>query len=275
MKEGITVDKALTRGHLIVNIPVFITIIGIPALSIYLVNLKVISNWGILIGFILGFTLAWLVWSFMITKWRIWAFENVRNVHELKKRAIDEKLIWSDNNWFEKTEIRTTSDKLKLKEIEKKFDNADIHKENFSIPISSTIYFSKATNFVEMGIMLVCFGIGIYLLITSENYIIGILFTLFGGYYAFKEYKQATNTEPQIFFDNKGIKTINTEFKKWNEIIKEEVIYEIYGKSSEAYLSYKFKGGFEKIKINDFNISPKKMENLLKTYRIRSRKNYR
>lgn len=119
MKEEISVDKAINRGHLMVNVPVFITIIGCPVLSIYLSDKNLIPKWGILFGFILGFVLAWLLWSFMITKWRIWAFENVRNVHELKKRAIQEKLIWNDGNIFEKTEIRSYEDKLKLKKLKR------------------------------------------------------------------------------------------------------------------------------------------------------------
>jgi hypothetical protein len=50
----------------------------------------------------------------MITKWRVWAFENVRNVHELKKRAIQEKLISADSSIFEKTEIRTERQEIKV-----------------------------------------------------------------------------------------------------------------------------------------------------------------
>jgi hypothetical protein len=127
MRQEISVNKAINRGHLIVNVPVFISIIGIPALSLYLSNQNLIPKWGIGIGFVLGFVIAWLVWSFMITKWRIWAFENVRNVHELKKRAIQEKLIWNDGNIFEQTEIRTLEDKKELKKLEKKFEKEDVY----------------------------------------------------------------------------------------------------------------------------------------------------
>ena len=122
MKNEITVEKAISRGHLIVNVPVFITIAGVPALGFYLSNLNLIPKWGIAVSFFLGFSLAWLIWSFTITKWRIWAFSNVRNVHELKKKAIQEKLIWNDGSKFEKTEIKTSKDKKFLKEIAKKFE---------------------------------------------------------------------------------------------------------------------------------------------------------
>ena len=119
MREQKSVDKAIKRGHLIVNVPVFIAIIGCPALSLYLSKQNLIPGWGIGIAFFIGFVLAWFIWSFMITKWRIWAFDNVRNVHELKKRAIREKLIWNEGSIFEKTEIRRSEDKIKLKKIDK------------------------------------------------------------------------------------------------------------------------------------------------------------
>jgi len=274
MKQQTTVEKAIKRGHLIVNVPVMILMIGIPSLGFYLSSIEIIPNWGIAVCFILGFAFAWLYWSYKITKWRLWAFENVRNVHELKKRAIQDGLIWKDNKWYERTEIQSDSDKLKWKELERKFEKEDEYKEDFTIPLSTTIFYSKLTNFVEMTIMLGCFGFGIYLILDSDDYILGGVFSLIGGYFAFKEYRQATNTEPQITIDNKGIKTVNVEFKSWKEIKREELIYEISGKRSKAYLSYNFKGGFEKIKIDDYDINPKEMENLLRTYRIRFKKNY-
>ncbi len=77
MIEQITVDKAINRGHLIVNAPVLMAIISCPALGWYLSKRHLIPGWGMGISFLIGFVLAWLIWSFMITKWRIWAFENV------------------------------------------------------------------------------------------------------------------------------------------------------------------------------------------------------
>lgn len=61
MREQITVDKAINRGHLIVNVPVFITIIGCPTLALYLSEQKLIPGWGIGIAFLIGFVLAWLI----------------------------------------------------------------------------------------------------------------------------------------------------------------------------------------------------------------------
>lgn len=272
MTENTSVDKAITRGHLLVNVPVFISLLGTVSLGLYLAHLEIIPDWGIGLSIVIGIALSWLTWSFMITKWRIWAYENVRNVHELKKRAISEKLIWSDAGWFGKTEIRTTSDRIKLKELEKKFLKSDIHKEDYSIPTSTTVFYSKATIFIELTVGLACSGLGIYTLHTTENFVLGFILTVAGGYFGFRKFKQAINRNPQITIDNNGIKTISTGFKSWEEIYKEEVVREGYGRTTKYYLTYVFNDGHEKIRIDDFDTSPKAIGNMLKTYRIRHEK---
>lgn len=274
MREEITVDKAIKRGQLLVNLPVMFVMFGTLTLCFYLGIKNIMPEWIIPVGFIFAFIFAWLCWSILITKWRLWAFQNVRNVHELKKRAIDEKLIWNDGNIFEKTEIRSNSDKLRWKELQKKFDNKDYFQEDFSIPMETTIYYSKATNYFQLIIGISIIGLGIYLIKEANytNYILGSIFFLYGLYSTIKEFRHATNTEPQIILNKSGIKTVNTEFLDWSKIYNESVIMEGLNENSEFFLIYDYKNGNEKIKINDFNITPKKLENLLRTYRIRYNK---
>ncbi len=278
MRQEISVNKAITRGHLIVNIPVFICIIGIPVLSIYLSNQNLIPKWGIVIGFLVGFVVAWSAWSFMITKWRIWAFENVRNVHELKKRAIQEKLIWNDGNIFEKTEIRTLEDKEELKKLEKKFEKEDVYKEDYSIPPKTIIHYSKSLGAFELIISILIIGVGIYFISkgTNKNYVLGGIMSLIGIYSSIKELRKFRDNKPQIIIDNKGIETITTEFKNWSDIEREEVIQEGYGKSAKSYLTYWYDNEiFEKVEIDKLDINHQQLENIIRTYRIRNNKNYR
>ena len=278
MKEQISVDKAIKRGHLIVNVPVFISIIGFPALGLYLSKKNLIPGWGIGIAFLIGFVLAWLIWSFMITKWRIWAFENVRNVHELKKRAIQEKLIWNDGNIFEKTEIRNAEDKSKLKKLKKKFEQEDEYKEDYSLPPKMEIHYSKAYNYIELGISILIIAVGIYFFNKGETkqYILGAIMTGIGLYSTIKEFRKALDTKPKIIIDSKGIQTKNVEFKNWSNIENEEVIQEGYGKSAKSYLTYFYdEDEFEKIEIDSLNVTHRELENIIRTYRIRNNKNYR
>ncbi len=277
MKKQITVDNAVMIGYLMVNVPVFIVLIGCPALALYLSRLNLISGWGIGMGFLIGFVLAWLVWSITITKWRIWAFEHVRNVHELKKRAIQEKLIWKDGSFFENTEIRSSKDKARLKKLEKKFEKEDEYKEDYSLPSKTEIFYSKALNYFELGTSILIIGVGIYFLLKGEtNYsILGSVMFVIGLYSAVKESRKTLN-KPQITVDNTGITTKNVGFKDWSSIKNEEVIQESYGKSAKSYLTYFYdKNKYEKVEIDPLNVTHRELENIIRTYRMRSDKNDR
>ena len=274
MNETKSVDEAINRGHWTVTYPGMMVMFLTMGLSIYFGTYGYLPKWTIPVGFILSFVLSWLYWSFMITKWRIWSLENVRNVHELKKRAIQEKLIWNDGNFFEKTEIRKAPDKEKLKSLQSKFKETDIFKDDKAIPKETIIYYSKGKNFFEMVIMLAGFFAGIYILTTSESYYWGIGLIIVCGYLAFKEYKEATNREPQIIINEKGIKTISTQHYPWAEIRNEEVISEGYGKHTKYYLTYDFPNGNEKLQIDEYETQQRELENLMRIYRGRN-SNYR
>lgn len=125
MFETVTVDEALKRGQRMISYPITVFMLGSIGLSIYLVMHLHFSPNILPAGFAIGIVAPRIYWSFMITKWRLWAFENVRNVHELKRRAIRIRLFYPDGSIFERLEIRTLKDKERLKLIEKKFDLPD------------------------------------------------------------------------------------------------------------------------------------------------------
>lgn len=43
-----------------------------------------------------------------------------------------------------------------------------------------------------MSVMLGCLAIGLYLIIQQDNYVFGAIISLIFGYFAFKEFKEAT-----------------------------------------------------------------------------------
>lgn len=92
----------------------------------------------------------------------------MRNVHELKKRAIQEKLIWNDGSIFEKTEIRNTENKRKLKQLEKKFEQEDESKEDYSLPPKMEIYYSKTYSYFELSVSILIIVVGIYFFIKEK-----------------------------------------------------------------------------------------------------------
>lgn len=273
MKLETSVNKAIVKAQLMVNVPVAIAMFGVPGLAMYLSVQEIIPVWGIGLAAIIGFILAWGMWSYLIVKWKLWAFSNVKNVHELRRKAIENKLIWPDGSIFNKTEIWSSSDRDKWRRINGKFDTEDVYKEDYSIPKSTEIYYSKSKNYFQMIFMIIITIMGLWLLFTTDDFVFGVLLTVAGVYFSFTEFKQANNKEIQIYLDNKGIKTVNTEFKKWSEIRNEHVVSERSGKYRRTYLKFDFHKGGEKLQIDDYNVSKKKLEALLKTYRIRFGKN--
>lgn len=272
MKETISVDDAIAKGHRMVTYPVLLIIVGVFGVTFYLGSQKLIPVWGFIAGFLVAFVFAWLWWSFMITRWRLWAFENVRNVHELQKRAIQEKLIWADSSIFEKTEIRTTKDVEKLNKLSNKFNQEDVFLDDITVANETVIYYSKVKNFIELAIMLGCLGVGIYLLLKTDNYIIGSALSIIGVFFGYKEYKEATNTEPQIIINERGIKTISTDFYTWDDIRNEEVVSEGSGKHIRYYLNYNHPEGSEHLQIDDYDTDIRSLNKLLILYRGRSKK---
>ncbi len=271
MRENISVEKAIKRGHLIVNFPVFCCLILAPVFGYLLTERGLISKDYWFLFFIIGFILAWLTWSFMITKWRIWAFTNVRNVHKLKKQAVQEKLIWRDGSFFEKTEIRTRVDRNKLKQLESKFQKEDIFKEDFSLPLVTKIFYSKIDLLVKKGVSIFILILSIYLisLKTNENYLLATVLIFIGLYNLIRTYRKSKDEIPIIELSNQGIKTQKTGLISWLNIYKEEIIFESFGKNSKTYLTYLTDDSFEKIQIDGLNVSSSSLENMIRTYRIR------
>lgn len=273
MQKIVTVNEAIARGHRMINVPVMGIMFGTLGLCLYTGIQKILPIWITPIGFLLAFGLAWLYWSIMITQWRLWAFEQVRNVHELKKRAVMEKLIWPDNSVFEKTEIRSTIDKERWSMLQHKFEKEDEFIDDSTIPSETNIYFSKGKNYVEMAIMLGCLLVGLYLLTKENDPIFGSILSLMGAYFAYKEFQKASNTGPQIVINDKGIKTVSTEFYQWKDIKNEEVISEGSGKYIRHYLVYDYPEGSEYLQIDDLDVNQQSLSQLLVLYRGRSRKN--
>ncbi|MCF2875806.1 MULTISPECIES: hypothetical protein [unclassified Tenacibaculum] len=117
-------NKVLNRGQIFVNFPVMFVMIGLMWLTNYSYESKLISGQLAIIGFIIPIILGWLMWSFLIVKWRIWAFERVdeKYYEDLKDEAIKLKLIWADGHIFEKTEIRNAKERARIKEINDKIE---------------------------------------------------------------------------------------------------------------------------------------------------------
>ncbi|HTO53054.1 MAG TPA: hypothetical protein VMR50_06665 [Myxococcota bacterium] len=108
--KKIFVGRAIAVGMLFVNGPVFLLLIGPAAAVLYLQSQGVLpkpDNTTPFIAMGVGFVLAWLWWSISVPKWRLWAYQRVDDVSELKRSAVQSGLTWPDGSIFARTEIKT------------------------------------------------------------------------------------------------------------------------------------------------------------------------
>jgi hypothetical protein len=124
----VLIEGALMKASMMIRPPMVYI-----AISIIVVLCIVIMLWNPIapeyigaVGFIIGLPLAWLWRSIMITKWKIWAYKNVDDVRELKKRAIEQNILYPDNHFLTRTEIRTRSQAEQLARLELKFRDTNI-----------------------------------------------------------------------------------------------------------------------------------------------------
>lgn len=268
MFETVTVDEAVKKGRKMVIYPTGLIIVVINAATI-LYSTQLFEPSGIVLeGFVASLLIAWFYRSRMRTKWKLWAFDNVRNVHELKKAAIREGILAKDNSFETRTEIRTTAEKDKWDTILEKFEKKDTFYEDASIPPETVICFSRKKTFGSLVLALMFCTYGIYLIAIKNLPMDGTMSLFFSAFWIYREFPRATNRTPQIILNDEGIGTYSAEFFEWKDISNADVIKEGLS-STRYYLSYDYPIGTEKKDITDLDISDDELVHLLNVYRGR------
>lgn len=208
----------------------------------------------------------------MVVDWKIWAFENIRNVHELKRKAIQNKLIWYDGSWFNSTQIMNYDQKQKLKILERKFLEKDVYNDDVTISKETLIYFSKWVILYELLIGFVFLGTAAYLIVdeTADYFIIIII--LLGCYFVYLGIIKLINNKPQLILNIKGIQFAKGNLYEWKTIQNEIVEQRSNGKYTKTYLVFLYDDESIENQVDDFGISSEKLEKLLQVYRVRFEK---
>lgn len=273
MDKTVTVEEAISKGNRIVKYPAISIMIGIAVITIYLGIQKLIPGWSYPVGVALAYGMAWLWWKIASTKWQSWAFQNVRNVHELRKRAVQEILIGAANKIIETIESQEAEDKEKLSALQNKFKQDDLFEDDLTIPDETTIYYSKRKNRTGIAIMSICLIIGICGFIFSNIYIYSAITILAGLYFGLKYYKNTQDQQPQIILNINGIQTISTKHFNWKEIRNDQVIVEQTDIHICYFLYYEHPDGVEHLQIDHYSTDQRNLSRLLSLYRERSKRN--
>lgn len=273
MENSVTVSEAIRRGKRIITYPsrlmIFLPIFCSIHFAATYKNLSILII-GIALGIILPFAYKFVI----ITRWKIWAFENVRNVHQLRRKAYDEGLTFSQDN-INFFEYRSANQKKELEKLDQKFLQEDVFQEDVLFPKEMIIHFSifkTIFNIILWGIAL-CFGISFF-----NKDPRALIIVLFAFYFLFLKSKNLVNREPQILISNVGIQLENEKLISWKNIIDERLVVKPYygsypiGKIRKKYLSFSTENSNHYILINPLDISFANLENALQEYRIRYEK---
>lgn len=281
MIEAVSVEQALKRGRNMVIIPTFL-IMGLVVSGMILCFFSppnyIIAFLPLLL--VPGFLLAGVYRGVMVTRWRVWAFENVRNVHELKRRAIQAMLVpRNENKIFEKLEIWSAADKEKWKQLQTKFQRDDVFIDDYQVPQETVIRYSKLKKGFYLVFYLFSCCAGLFFLFVPRKERLGLTAILgylwatgITGLMAYLFYVtigEFKDTSPKLVISNLGIRIDSNLFYKWSEISDEKIVHRRAAKSTQTFLVYTTRNGVREILLDDFNIGWKKLENLLAFYRNR------
>ncbi len=273
----ISVEKAVSKGQLWVNLPVSIVMISTFGIPLFLMPISTNTYFlgTVILFFLLTFILLpWLTWSILITKWRIWAFSNVTNLNELHDEAIIGKLIWERGSIFEKTEIRNSKEKALIKEFERKMDSEKKSKVSLfvdEIPIISNskevkIFYSKSLIWLDLTMQgILPLVVGFYFIIIDYKNWFAYLITLFGIYKCIYHLKQLVNNSPQIILNKQGIHIEKEGFFGWYSLHSLE-IQKLNKDSSLSFISER--RNFH-IELYYLDIDPIELERLIFNYTSR------
>ena len=237
--------------------------------------------------FVLKFGLFWIVtfipfiilpfwfWSKRTTRWKLWAFNKVSNVHELKHFARRAALYANYGSFLDKITIQTKSEREQWADLQSKFERSDIFEDDTAIPVETVMYKSSILVFVNVFFYLLLGGLGLFLGFisiqqNSKQWVCLFPFSLAAWmlYSAFSLIKDLVKHQPQMKLTARGIETIEYGFQSW-EVIRNENLLPGSRRDMGWILRYDFPGGNARIDIGWYPINFEKFDHLLRVYRGR------
>ncbi len=269
----ISVEEALKKGFKMVDQPSVLAAVVATGIAFFLCYLTDFTDWAFLVLPVVGTGTGMLCRNFLAPKWRIWAFQRVRNVHELQERAIAAKLMRGPHEMFGDTEFWNAADRETWSVLQSRFEVADVYhfEDDPRVPAEIIIRNSVRKHTIPLllgGLLLLT---GIAFLTHYRDYsalFFGSGFTFLGLCLGAGQLRKVRDKEPKIILSNEGIQTATTPFYSWNQIDDERMCtYE--GKVSTYLLMYNYPGGDEKVVLNDLEMDPDFLQQVLRVYRAR------
>lgn len=176
-------------------------------------------------------------------------------------------MIWPDGNAYEKSEIWSKKDRKKWEIIQEKFKGKDVFEDDFSIPSETTIR-TYINNFGTGFYAIIIFFGGIYWAYEIGMYEI-LVFTTIVAFVLWVMSREKPVEDPKIDINSQGIRIFDDRLYSWDEISNEKIIEKRSIGSTFHYLSFDHKNGEKLISIDNTDILPFQLTELLAVYRGR------
>jgi|GEM_PF-6977901 len=230
-KQYKTIDQVLKRGWLYslsLLLLIFLSY-GVSSFIVFRLNQDPIYalHYAVLLGVILGLPLS----NYLSLQWELWAFENTSESDWplLKKKAIKQKLISSDDSIFRKFGFHSQNSRQRLSEISKRIEQLEAEKKSFLEKIQDDpqvaekveYHYRRITLYFSILFPLILALVGSYLLSTDLQ-VAGALFMLLAFFSFSKDkIKNLFNPEIQLSIDENGIhckQLKSNNFLPWKDI---------------------------------------------------------
>ena len=118
-------ERAVGCAFWMVNLPVLavmfgpgLALLGIGSLLDQTSQLAAAIKLSSFATFVVCWPFAWLTWSILTPRWRVWAYERVQDIEGLKRLAVKAGVICPEGHFFQRTEIRPPELRRRLEELE-------------------------------------------------------------------------------------------------------------------------------------------------------------
>ena len=266
----VTVEAAMMRGERLLKwTPLAVIFTGLGVSGFVLPNTGM-PGWIIGVCFVGSFVAGWLAWSVLIARWRIWALTHVRNVNELFDIAAAEKLIWPAGSWFERTEFRTPEQRAMIEALAVRASMPDVWNDDPEVPTVTELRWSRTEQMVTLIVGLVVVGIGLYMVVNQIATLWGLAMVAITIVVGGKDVRRLRDRRVQITIDAQGITLVEKTRFSWANIFRERVVTKGSGRSSYTALEFRYPEANVEVKIDQMDLSKKKLRHRLRVYRFRS-----
>jgi hypothetical protein len=270
MEQVISPIQAIRRGRLVVIPTVFVSMIGGLVAGFYFVYLLQLPEWCYVLALPVMLFSFFFATNYVQTEWWIWALERVRNVQDLRIRAINNQLMLPEEGWIRHLWFKTPGQQARLEALQYKFDQEDERFDDPALPASVEIRYW--TNYIvgEMLFFAALLACCVWLIWLEKGY---ILFSLISGFCLYRMYRCVANLlsgDVPLEIGEAGIR-IRGEWHPWSGI---EVVREPDYESSKMFVFSKDPNDADavtsdNIRIDNLQVSNERLAHLLRVYHLR------